>query len=409
MLRTKTPLTACSKALTLLLLCLVASVTHATDWPRYRGPAGDGISAETGLLASWPEGGPAEAWRVALGDGYSGVVVADGRALTLFASDKEEFALALDAATGKELWRVRLDRNREDGQGDGPRSTPSIDGETVYTLSSSGLLHALAVADGATLWSLDLVEEFGARVPRWGVSTSPVIEGELLLVDVGGRPGYSLVAFDKASGAVRWHTHDDKPGYSTPLAVTIDGRRQIVSFSGTQVFGADATDGTVLWSHPWRTSYDVNAAMPVFLPPNRIFISSSYDTGATLLQIDGGRALQMWRTRRMKNHFNSSVLVDGHLYGFDDGTLKCMEAAGGEEKWAKRGFAKGSLLYADGRLVVLGERGVLALVEADPEQYTELGRTQLFRSKTWTMPALADGRLYVRDQSELVALNLRGE
>ena len=253
------------------------------------------------------------------------------------------------------------------------------------------------------------MDEFDARVPRWGVSTSPVIEGDLLIVDVGGRPGYSLVAFDKSSGDVRWHSNDDIPGYSTPLAVTIDGRRQIVSFSGTKVFGADATDGKVLWSHPWRTAYDVNAAMPVFLPPNRLFISSSYDVGAALLQVNGSRALELWRTRRMKNHFNSSILVDGHLYGFDDGTLKCMEAGGGEERWAVRGFAKGSLLYADGRLIILGERGILALAEADPEKYTELARTQLFRSKTWTMPALADGRLFVRDQSELVALDFRGQ
>lgn len=397
---------------TLTLLTLVAAglaaTAQAADWPRYRGPTADGTSDETGLLASWPDDGPKELWRTELGDGYSGIAIADGRAVTLYADGKDEFAVALDAATGRQLWHVRIDRNRRDGQGDGPRSTPTVDGETTYVLSSSGSLHALAVNDGSRRWSLDLVDELGARVPQWGVSTSPIVEGDLLIVDVGGNPGYSLVAFDKATGAVRWHSNTDKPGYSTPLAVTIDGRRQIVSFSGTQVFGVDAGDGELLWSHPWSTAYDVNAAMPVFLPPNRIFISSSYDTGAALLQIDGDRALQMWRTRRMKNHFNSSVLVDGFLYGFDDGTLKCLEAASGEERWGKRGFSKGSLIYADGRLIVLGERGTLALVDADPEQYTERARTQLFRSKTWTMPSLADGRLFVRDQSELVALEMAG-
>ncbi|MCZ6507499.1 MAG: PQQ-like beta-propeller repeat protein [Acidobacteria bacterium] len=395
------------KTIAALCTSLLVAGFASSDWPRYRGPTGDARSPETGLLTEWPADGPPEVWRAELGDGYSCMAVSGGRLYTLFGSGRDEIAVCLDAASGREIWRVRIDSNRGDDQGDGPRSTPTVDGDHVYVLGASAKLYALDAATGATRWRVDLPEQLGARVPRWGVSTSPLVEDDLLVVDVGGRPGYSLVAFDKRTGSVRWHANDDVPGYSTPLAITVGGQRQVVSFSGTELVAVAAADGELLWRHPWRTSYDVNAAMPVFLPPNRLFISSGYDTGAAVLEIGERSVREVWRSRVMKNHFNSSVLVDGYLYGFDNGTLKCLDSASGEEQWAQRGFAKGSLLYADGRLVILSERGLLALADADPRQYTERSRFQLFKTKTWTMPSLADGRLFVRDQEELVALNLR--
>jgi outer membrane protein assembly factor BamB len=171
-------------------------------------------------------------------------------------------------------------------------------------------------------------------------------------------------------------------------------------------------DGALLWRVPWRTSYDVNAAMPIFIPPDGVFISSSYDTGGALYRIKGGgagmQAEEIWRSRVLKNHFNSSVLYQGHLYGFDDATLKCVDARTGEEKWAARGFGKGSLLVADGHLVILGERGQLALAPAVPGGYQEKARTQPLEGKTWTMPTLSNGRLYLRNEAELVALDVKG-
>jgi outer membrane protein assembly factor BamB len=394
----------------LALLALTPTPSFAADWPQYRGIHQDGRSAETDLLTSWPDSGPREIWRFELGDGYSGMAVAGGRVFTLFGSSGDELAIALDAATGKELWRMRLDSNRSDDQGSGPRSTPVADGELVYALGARGKLFALSASSGEVAWKLDLVSEFGARVPRWGVSVSPLVEGDLLLLDVGGKPGYSLVALDKKTGEVRWHSETDKPGYSTPVGVTVDGVRQILFFTGSSLVSVSPEDGSVYWRHPWKTSYDVNAAMPVFVSPDKVFISTSYDKGATLLQMkvaDGDVQIdEIWRDRVMKNHFNSSVLVGDHLYGFDDGTLKCIEAATGEEIWAKRGFSKGSLLYADGGLIVLGERGQLASVEATPAGYRERASFQLFKTRTWTMPSLSEGRLFVRDQGNLVALAL---
>ena len=397
-------------SLALAAVALIGGPLSAGDWPQYRGPNQDGHSDETGLVSSWPASGPIELWRYPLGSGYSGISVAGGRVFTMFGAGGDELVVCLDAATGKELWRFRTDTNRPDPFGDGPRSTPTVDGELVYALGAKAKLYALGIETGEVAWSHDLVAEFGAKIPEWGVSTSPLVEGDLLLIDVGGRADYSLVALDKKSGEVRWHAETDKPGYSTPLAIEVGGVRQILFFTGSALVSVSPEDGSVYWRHPWKTSYDVNAAMPVFVPPNRVFISSSYDKGAVLLELAAadGRVVvsEVWRNRVMKNHFNSSVLVGEHLYGFDNGILKSVEAATGDEAWAKRGFDKGSLLYADGTLVVLSEKGRLATVKATPDGYEERSSYQLFDAKTWTMPSLAGGRLFVRSEGDLVALAL---
>jgi len=382
------------------------------NWPRYRGPDLDGISSQTGLLKTWPEAGPKVLWKVALGDGYSGIAVSGKRAYTMFSTADGEFVACFDTTDGNELWRTRLDDNRPDDFGDGPRSTPTLDGDTVYALGARGILMAVKADTGAKVWSKDLKTEFHAKVPQFGVSTSPQVEGDLLLVDAGGKPDGSLVALDKKTGATRWKAHSEKPGYSTPLPVDLQGVRQVLFFTGGSLVSVTPVDGAVLWSVPWKTSYDINAAMPVLVAPDKVFISSSYDTGAAVYQIkktgDSWSATEVWKSNVMKNHYNSSILYQGHLYGFDDGTLKCINALTGEESWKQRGFAKGSLLLADGHLLVLSEKGLLALVEASPAGYKEKARAQIFEGKTWTMPSLAGGTLYLRDQKEMMALDITG-
>jgi len=382
------------------------------SWPQYRGPARTGISEETGILKTWPAEGPKVLWKVPLGDGYSGISVVGDRLYTMAGSPAGEFVVCLSAADGKELWRTRLDAFRDDDMGGGPRSTPTVDGDMVYALGSSGMLIAVKAAGGEKVWSNDLKSTAGARIPHWGVSSSPLVEGDLVIVDAGGKPDKSVVAVDKKTGTLRWGSYSDTPGYSAPLAVEIAGVRQVLSFAGSSLVSVTPGDGKPLWSVPWKTSYDVNAAMPVFIPPDKVFISSSYDTGGAVYQIaksgDKFTATEVWKSRIMKNHFNSSILYGGHLYGFDDATLRCIDAATGKEKWSQKGFAKGSLLLADGHLIIFSENGLLALAEATPEAYREKARAQILEGRTWTMPSLAGGRLYLRNQAVMVSLAIAG-
>ncbi|HKI03838.1 MAG TPA: PQQ-binding-like beta-propeller repeat protein [Thermoanaerobaculia bacterium] len=399
----------------MLALCLtagVADITLAADWPQFRGPNRDGISPETAVLKSWPASGPKVLWKVPLGEGYSQVVSAKGRLFTLAGQGGDEVAAALDAATGKQVWRVRIDRKYESGQGNGPRSTPTVDGDLVYVLSASGKLAALRTANGQVAWQHDLRGEYGANPPGWGVSTSPLVEGNLLVVNVGGTGNKSIVAFDKTSGKPVWTSQNDGAGYSAPIAITVRGVRQIIVFTADAIVSVSPKDGKLFWRSPWKTDYDVNAATPVFFPPDKLFVSSGYGTGSTLFQIragDGGAsAVEVWKSRGMKNQFSSSVLHNGILYGFDDGTLKAMEAGTGKERWKQRGFGHGSLILAGGHLIVLSDRGKLALLPATPEEYRELGSAQVLDGKCWTSPSLADGRLYVRNEEQLIALDWKG-
>lgn len=392
----------------MLASCLVTGIAGAADWPQFRGPNRDGISPEAAVLKSWPAGGPKVLWTAPVGEGYSQVVSVKGRLYTLAQQGEEQVALAIDGATGRRLWRTRIDGEYNDGQGDGPRSTPTVDGDMVYALSANGKLAALRAGNGQVAWQHDLRAEYGANPPQWGISTSPLVEGNLLIVNVGGAGNKSIVAFDKTNGKTVWTSQGDGAGYSAPIAITVRGVRQIIVFTADAVLSISPKDGRLFWRSGWKTSYDVNAATPIFLPPDKLFVSSGYDTGAALLQINRTNVSEVWRSRGMKNQFSSSVLHNGILYGFDNSTFKAIDAATGAERWKQRGFGHGSLILAGGHLVVLSDRGKLALVSATPEEYRELGNAQVLEGKCWTSPSLADGRLYVRNEEKLVALDWKG-
>ena len=388
-----------------------SAASDVTSWPQYRGPELTGISSESGILESWPEGGPKVAWRTPLGDGYSGISVVNARAYTMYGNSDGEFVAAFDTADGKRLWQVRLDDNLRDKYGgDGPRSTPTVAGGMVYALGTRAILVALNTADGKLSWKKDLKAEFSAVIPQFGVSTSPLIENGLVLVDIGAKSGGSLLALDMKTGDKRWTAFSDRPGYSTPLPVDIHGVRQVLFFTGSSLASVAPADGEVLWSVPWRTDHDVNASMPILVHPDKVFVSSDYGKGAGLFQIqkdgESWKATEVWKSTVMKNHFNSSILHQGHIYGFDSSTLKCIEAQTGAEKWAQKGFDRGALLLADGLLLVLSEDGLLALAEATPSGYKEKARAQILEGRTWTMPSLAGGRLYLRNEKEMVALEI---
>ena len=393
-----------------LWLMVGGATAQAADWPQFRGPKGDGRAEQATLSLPWPAEGPAELWSVPLGGGYSGIAAVGDKLYTLMSSGSDELLVAFDATDGNELWRLRTDAKRRDSFGDGPRSTPTVNQNRVYAVSALGHLWCADRHSGEVIWDRDLRKEFGAVVPTWGVSASPIVFQDLLLFNVGGRAGHSLMAFDKKNGEVRWQTATGIPGYSLPLTVEVAGMEQSIFFTGTELIAVEPKTGNDLWQLSWKTAYDVNAAAPVWVPPDRLFISSGYDTGAALLQIKNQEGAikieELWRSREMKNQFSSSIYHDGHLYGFDNEHFKCIGADDGVTRWRKTGLGHGSLLYADGHLVVLSDGGRLAIVEAAPDRYREKASAQISRGKHWTAPTLQRGRLLVRNQKKLMAFKL---
>ncbi len=392
-----------------LLAALLAAPAAADGWPSFRGPNFDGHSSEIGLLTTWPDAGPTVLWQIPLGGGFSGITATGGRVFTLYSRGGRELAAGFDAETGDVLWTTDIDRERKDRFGDGPRSTPPVDDGTLFAVSALGKLQALDATSGGLLWSKDLPAEFGARVPEFGVSASPIVEGNLLLVNAGGKGGRALIAFDKTSGDVVWSAESDLPGYASPVAFTAGGVRQAVFFTGSNVVAVGTASGEVLWKHPWKTAYNINAAAPIFIAPDKLFVSSGHDTGAAMFRMDAGgkSATILWKTREMRNHFSSSVYYQGHIYGFDNKNFKCIDAKTGENRWRKGSLGHGSLFFADGHLVVLSEDGQLLLVEASPKGYREKASYQVAQAKHWTVPTLYQGRLYVRNEHDLFCLRLK--
>ena len=407
-----------------IVALLLVSAAHAGDWPQWLGPGRNGVSTETGLHL--PESKPEVLWHIPLGKGFSGISIADDRVFTMFAEGDDEYAVCVSAQSGEELWRFRTGPYYQEGQGgDGPRSTPTIDGAAVYVLSAVGKLFALSTASGEEIWSKDLAADFASEVPKWGFSTSPLVEGDLLLLEAGGVDGnfvvdmiidretpVTAVALDKRTGATVWTALNEKMSYSSPVAFTAAGVRQVAYFTAYSLTGLSPDNGSVLWRAPWKTRWDVSAATPVFIAPDRLFISTGDDSGGAVFRIvaeDGGLAAKrLWQNRKMKNHFGTSVLYDGHLYGFDKAVLKCLDAATGEEKWKTRGYGKGTLIIADGHLVILGEEGQFGLASATPDGFFEKSKSQVLDGRCWTIPSIADGRVYVRNESELVCLEMLG-
>ena len=393
----------------LIAVVLCFSSAHA-DWPQWLGPNRTGISSETGVLTTWAADGPTVVWQKELGEGFSGISVADGRVYTMFSAGEDEFVICLNEETGREIWRFRTGAKFYERQGgNGPRSQPTVDGERVFVLSAEGWLYALNAKDGKKLWLVDLYDGMGSRVPKFGFSTSPLVENDLLLLEVGTRQG-TFIALDKTNGAVKWASQRDIVSYSSPIAVDIAGIRQVVFVSGEAAVGLSPTDGSLYWRFPWQTSYDLNVATPIFVPPDHIFISSGYDHGAALLQIaqqgEGLSVKKVWESRGMKNHFGTSLLIGDYIYGFDNAILKCIEAKTGKEQWKRRGYGKGSLIYADGQLIILSDKGKLALADASPTGFREKASTQVLSGKCWTPPALANGKIFVRDMYKIVCMDV---
>jgi outer membrane protein assembly factor BamB len=385
---------------------LLLSFAASPDWPQFLGPERNGTTPERVFVESWKTRGHLrERFRVAVGEGFSSVVVGGGRAYSMDTDGASEFVLALGADDGAPLWKLPIGSSPRDNYGGhGPRTTPTLDSDRLFVLSAEGKLLALEAATGKTLWLRDLAKDYGFRPPAEGAASSPLVHGGRVVVMVGGASGPTVGAFERATGKTVWTALDDRASYSSPVLLPLAGETQLLVLTARRLVALAPEGGALLWIYPWETYDGVNVATPILAGDDRVFISSGYDQGAALVEVGRERARPLWRNREMKNHFNNSVHHEGVLYGFDMAFLKAVDAATGETLWRARGFGTGSLVVAGNHLVVLSDAGEIALAETSRTTLSVLRRQQVLAGRTWTPPSVAEGRIYLRNAEEIVAL-----
>lgn len=373
------------------------------DWPHWRGPARTGISSEAGWKSEFPAAGPKVLWKAEVGVGYSSVAVVGGKAYTMGNKSDQDSVFCLDAATGKAIWKHSyahpLDPKYYEG---GTSATPSVDGGRVYTLSKRGHLFCLDAATGDVKWTRNMTTDLGAKMPTWGFASSVLIDGDRAVVNVGSHGA----ALDKNTGATLWKTGSGESGYATAVPFEQNGQKLYLIFASKELVAVRADNGQRVWGHPWETSYDVNAADPIVVGPDRILIASGYDRGAALLDVKGPKPVVVWENKNLRSMLNAGVLLDGHVYAIDGNNgkaqLRCLDAATGTVAWTFKDPNHGALTAADGRLIVIGEKGELFVGAASPKGFKPQARAQVSGGKFWTVPVLSGGRLFLRNGDGLV-------
>ncbi|MFQ5526368.1 MAG: PQQ-binding-like beta-propeller repeat protein [Thermoanaerobaculia bacterium] len=444
-------------------LCVVAAAGEAkeppnlatrkdgSDWETFLGPGANSRTDETGLLLTWPASGPPLAWAIEVGEGYTAPAVSRGRLFHFDRVDNEARLSCLSAETGATLWRTSYSTDYEDyyDYSNGPRSSPVVDGDRVYTLGVEGRLRCQRVTDGELLWDVDTSRQFGVVQNFFGVGSNPVIHGDLLIAMIGGSPagspkihsgsvrgnGSGIVAFDKHTGKVVYQLSDELASYSTPVLTRIGGRVWGFAFTRGGLIGFDPDAGTQDFFFPWRAKVleSVNASTPVVVG-DTVFISETYGPGSALIRAEPGGYEVIWRDpprrgQALQTHWNTPVFHDGYLYassGRNTGNaeLRCVRHDSGEVVWSREDLGRATLLYADGHFVVLSESGELRLIRASPESYQEVAFADLaaqpmpgaspassasrplVRAPAWNAPVIANGLLYVRGKDTLAAFEL---
>jgi len=383
------------------------STARGADWPNWRGPNHNGISDETGWSTTWPKDGVKILWKATLGTGFCSIAVSGGRVWTMGNANDTDTLYCLDANTGKEIWKQSypcplFNKNHEGG----PSATPTVDGDSIYTFSKNGDALCFKADTGKIAWQKNLPKELGIKYPTWYFAGSPFVFENLIILNAGT----AGTALNKSDGKVVWQNGDGPPGYATAVPVTIGGEKCVVIFGSNELIALAAATGKVLWRVPWKTSYDVNAADPIIFG-EMIFVSSGYNRGCGLFKIGADGATKVWENKNMRNHFNSCVLWNGSIYGFDESDLRCLDWKSGEAKWTQEGLGKGSLMLADGKLIILSEKGKLVIAPASPDGFKELCSAQILTGKCWTMPVLANGRIYARNNpdGQLVCVDVSGK
>jgi len=374
----------------------------AADWPHFLGPNSNGTSPETGINKAWNDKKPAQLWTVKMSDnGFAGPSVADGKVFIIDHIGDNDVIRAIDLITGKQVWETPYAEPGPPDQGNFARSTPTYDNGKLYTLSRLGLLNCYNAKDGKNLWSRNIATDFKGQKPKWHYSMSPIVDGNNLIVIPGGANA-CVAALNKESGATIWQGGgSDAPGYATPAIATIAGKKQYLVMTIAGLIGVDPADGKLLWSFPWKTRMDVNAAMPVMVGEDTIFITSGYGHGCTVAKIADGKAEKVWENKEIQSHFSTPVFFDGNIYGTTDpGDLVCLDPKTGKALWRQPGFEKGGIIVVDGTIIAMnGKDGDAIMVELKPDAYKELGRFKPIGGQSWTAPIIADGKLIIRNKA----------
>ena len=382
-------------------------------WTNFRGPKRDGKYDETTISTNWPAKGLPLIWKEPLGVGHGSFSIADGKAYTMEQRRNQEVVAAYDPGTGRELWTQKWNAEYTDSTGDGPRATPTWDQGRLYALGATGELRCLDANTGAVIWGKNILSDNRASNLPWAMAASPLIVDDKVIVLPGGASGKSVVAYNKMTGAPVWKVLDDQQAYVSPMLVELAGRRQIVVVSSWRVVGLVPENGSLLWSSKWDTDNGINVSQPIIVDKSRFFISSGYGKGAALVEVKGSgntyTATTVWENTNMKNKFNSSVLYNGYIYGLDEGILVCLDVNTGERKWKEGRYGYGQIILAGSHLIVTSDQGGVALVKASPDKYTELARFVALEGQTWNYPAIAGGRLLVRNSNEMAAFDISGK
>ena len=405
-----------SRMLVVVAFVYLALPVTAADWPNILGPTRDGQSPETGLNWDWPPAGPTVAWSKSVGAGFAGVAVADGSVFLFHRVDDQEILAALDPTTGREKWAYSAPtKYRDEFDFDpGPRCVPVVAGGRVFALGANGDLHAVDAKTGKKLWHRNIRIDYQAPSGYFGVGATPIVVGDRLLVNVGGKNA-GIVAFDVATGNELWKATNDPASYSSPTTMIVDEKTLAVFLTRTGLVGVDPATGTVAFTHHFRSRLDasVNGATPLVIE-GKVFLTSSYGVGAALLDVSGNEPEEVWANdRTLSSQYNTPVRVGDYLYGVDGradlGTarLRCVNWATGEVTWSRDNFGVASLIVVDGGIVAVTEAGDLVRFAADPAGYKEIGRATVLSKPTRALAALADGRLYARDEKKLVCVGLK--
>lgn len=400
----------------ILALLLWPAMLHAADWPQFLGPERNGIYTGDDLADAWPAAGPKKLWSRPVGAGFAGPAVAGNRLVLFHRLGDREVVECLDADTAEKIWSFDYPTEYVDDFGfdNGPRSVPTIADGRVFTFGAGGMLHGLDLESGKKLWSVDTHGRFGVRKGYFGAACAPAVEGNLVLVNLGGTKNAGIGAFDKETGRLVWSATDDETSYSSPVVATVGGTRHAFFFTRAGLVDADPKNGRVRFDFPWRPPIraSVNAAAPLVIG-DRVFLSTSYGRGAVLLDVAGARPKPVWQSDdALTNHYANSVYRDGYLYGFHGRqeygpSLRCIELDTGRVMWSQDRFGAGTVTLAGDRLVVMREDGRLLLASASPDGYRELAQARILPATVRAYPALADGRLYARNANALVCIDLR--